>query len=450
MSTFQPPPSYTAQQLAALYPSTLELRQVQVIFRHGERTQVSSRFQNAGVPPFWPYCNVASRFTAAVLGPGNTWDTLSFQRRLETFGKNGEAILGAGPGAVVDNICTPGELTDRGRETTLALGTRLRKLYVDQLRFLPPSLGHQNEYYLRATPVVRALESLQQVFIGLYPAPFRDPSAFPIMHTRSPAEENLFPNESNCRRFAQLARAFAKAAEEKWNDSPEMDHLQQKIGNWMPPGERVKVDGHPRLSGVYDSVNTTLAHGPQTRLPDEFYEDEVRRILNDINVDEWFRGYKESSEFRRLGVGSLLQDVKTRIVAVTKGESNIKLALMGCHDTTIAGILATLGSFDDQWPPFTSSIAIETFRTKSPRQSFWQKIVGGNKDEGWYVRMRYNEKPMVIAGCRKEGKHLQGDQTLCTMAAFKETIEKIAPKDWKKECHANLDVTGLPKVEEVK
>lgn len=35
MATFQPPPSYTAQQLAALYPSSLELRQVQVIFRHG-------------------------------------------------------------------------------------------------------------------------------------------------------------------------------------------------------------------------------------------------------------------------------------------------------------------------------------------------------------------------------------------------------------------------------
>jgi len=229
----------------------------------------------------------------------------------------------------------PGELTDCGRETTLALGTRLRKLYVDQLRFLPPSLGHQNEYYLRATPVERALESLQQVFVGLYPTPFRDLSALPIIHSRSPADENLFPNEANCRRFAQLTRAFAKAAAEKWNDSPEMEYLQQKIGKWMPGGEQVKVDSHPRLSGLFDSINTTLVHGPQTRLPDEFYEDEVRRILNDINVDEWFRGYKESTEFRRLGISSLLEDIKTRVVAVSKGESAIKLALMGCHDTTI-------------------------------------------------------------------------------------------------------------------
>lgn len=30
----------------------------------------------------------------------------------------------------------PGELTDRGRETTLALGRRLRHLYVEQLGFV--------------------------------------------------------------------------------------------------------------------------------------------------------------------------------------------------------------------------------------------------------------------------------------------------------------------------
>ena len=35
MSTFTPPLPLTAQQLAGLYPAGLELRQVQVLFRHG-------------------------------------------------------------------------------------------------------------------------------------------------------------------------------------------------------------------------------------------------------------------------------------------------------------------------------------------------------------------------------------------------------------------------------
>ena len=61
------------------------------------------------------------------------------------------------------------ELTDLGRATTLALGQRLRHLYVEQLQFLPHTLARASEYYLRATPIVRALESLQQVFTGFYP-----------------------------------------------------------------------------------------------------------------------------------------------------------------------------------------------------------------------------------------------------------------------------------------
>ncbi len=43
----------------------------------------------------------------------------------------------------------PGELTDRGRETTLALGQRLRTLYVNQLGFLSKDLAQEDEYYLR-------------------------------------------------------------------------------------------------------------------------------------------------------------------------------------------------------------------------------------------------------------------------------------------------------------
>jgi hypothetical protein len=35
MTTFNPPPPYTADELKRLYPSLLELRQVQIIFRHG-------------------------------------------------------------------------------------------------------------------------------------------------------------------------------------------------------------------------------------------------------------------------------------------------------------------------------------------------------------------------------------------------------------------------------
>ena len=104
-----------------------------------------------------------------------------------------------------------GELTDQGRATTLALGQRLRHLYVDQLGFMPRLISDADMFYLRATPIPRALESLQQTFWGFYPLTART-AAFPppTILTRTPAEETLFPNESNCRRFRQLSRAFAQ------------------------------------------------------------------------------------------------------------------------------------------------------------------------------------------------------------------------------------------------
>ncbi|RPB03316.1 phosphoglycerate mutase-like protein [Choiromyces venosus 120613-1] len=326
-----------------------------------------------------------------------------------------------GPGGQKDNVCLQGELTDRGRETTLQLGQRLRHLYIHQLGFLPENLGTQSEYYLRASPIVRALESLEQVFTGLYPSTNRSPTDPPLtIHTRAFAEENLYPNDANCRRFLQLSRAFAKVAAEKWNDSPEMQHLQSRIGKWVDGN--IAVDGHPRLSGIMDSVNATLAHGEATKLPNEFYEPRVREIMNDINVDEWYRGYNQSSEYRRLGVGSLLGDVKDRMLASTNDDTNkdgrLKIGLMGCHDTTLAGLLASLGGFDQKWPPFTSSIAFEMFQEKerNKNKNIFSKLFGAKgKEEGWYVRLRYNDKPVYVKGCKATRRHLEGDESFCTL-----------------------------------
>lgn len=154
----------------------------------------------------------------------------------------------------------------------------------------------------------------------------------------------------------------------------------------MPPASpTVAVDSHPRLSGILDTINSTLAHGPETRLPSEFYDEKARDIASDIAVDEWFTGYKESREYRKLGMGAQVGDVVDRMVATSLegawrntmlpiGEANhgkpIKFALNGCHDTSLAGILASLGAFDgEKWPPYTSSISIELFEKVSSRNA---------------------------------------------------------------------------------
>ncbi|KAK8915486.1 putative acid phosphatase [Metarhizium anisopliae] len=339
----------------------------------------------------------------------------------------------------------------------VSLGQRLRKLYVDQLGFLPAGVKNTDFIYLRSTPIPRALESLQQTLNGLYPLHTRAENfSPPTIISRALADETLYPNDSNCRRFAALARAFAQRAADRWNDSEDMTYLNAKIGKWMPDeSPKVAVDSRPRLSGIMDTVNATFAHGPETKLPKEFYDPKVKHILEKIGVEEWYSGYKESEEYRTLGIGALLGDIVSRMVESAEDSANtdndlkqqsntpprVRLGLSGCHDTTLAGVLASLGAFNEEaWPPFTSHVAIELFQrtgtnSASSSQSWWSSIFSGSNSnsigrkpspelsererkrlQGYYVRLRYNDRPVTIPGCKIAGKHLDGDESFCTLS----------------------------------
>ena len=409
----------------------------------------------------------------------------------------------------------------------MALGERLRHLYVDQLQFMPKLIADSDMIYLRATPIPRALESVQQAFWGFYPPSARTadfPS--PTIITRTPADETLFPNDASCRRFAQLSRAFAQRTAERWNDTEDMQYLSSLFSTYMPDNGKVAVDSRPRLSGIMDTINATDAHGPKTKLPKTFYDPKARAIIDKISVEEWFKGYTESAEYRMLGIGALLGDVTSRMTGSVEkktsdglleiggddgnlgrgrgGETNIKLALSGCHDTTLAAAMASLGAFEgENWPPFTSHVAFELFRKRNTQsaarttpnlqqnatpksQGWWSSLFGivvaktaqsesiarkplseltvaqREKLNDYYVRVRYNDKVMQVPGCVPEGKHFEGDTTLCTLVsifhtlvevcnayktpqeAFKSVVDKFTPKNWKASCAARLDAPAFP------
>ncbi|ETN46572.1 uncharacterized protein HMPREF1541_00757 [Cyphellophora europaea CBS 101466] len=528
MTTLQPRPPYSEEELKKLYPENLELRLVQVLLRHGERAPVSVRFQNAGLAPYWPYCNAAQRLRSVAMIPNGeqAWDSLQWRRRLERFGEDDGPIIAAGAGGEVDGICQLGELTDPGRQSTYALGTRLRHLYVDQLSFMPKLIANADLIYLRATPMPRALESVQQSFWGMYPSTART-AAFPspTIVTRTPADETLFPNDSNCRRFAQLSRAFAQRTADRWNDTSDMEYLTKLISRWMPESSpRVAVDSHPRLSGIMDTINSTLAHGPETRLPKEFYDKRAAGIIDKVAVEEWFSGYNESREYRKLGIGALAGDIVERMVSKVEGaglsiyeiggengflgqgrggEKGILFAMSGCHDTTLASLLTAVGAFNgEKWPPYTSHIAVELFRKKadslppasesssptapksataiqaaslnSSKPGWISSMLGlsssassaltptsvqqpgaraegiarrpftdlsaaeKQKLDGYYVRLRYNDKVMTVPACKKPGNHLDGDDSFCTLETFKRVVDGFTPANWKGECGLRL------------
>jgi hypothetical protein len=83
----------------------------------------------------------------------------------------------------------------------------------------------------------------------MYPSDTRAGTFPPItIVTRAPADETLFPNDGNCRRFAQLSRAFAQRTADRYNGSPDLEYVNNLISKWMPESSKtVAVDSHPRL-----------------------------------------------------------------------------------------------------------------------------------------------------------------------------------------------------------
>ena len=125
-------------------------------------------------------------------------------------------------------------MTDKGHETTLALGQRLRRLYVDQLEFMPKTIQDTNMIYLRASAIPRAVASLQQCFVGMYPASARATSfSPPTIISRTAADETLYPNPLNCLRLSQLNKAFAQRTADLCRFSPTKFDQGTRLKRWI-------------------------------------------------------------------------------------------------------------------------------------------------------------------------------------------------------------------------
>ncbi|KKA27161.1 hypothetical protein TD95_000384 [Thielaviopsis punctulata] len=492
MTSISPPTPYSPTELAQLYPSSLSLLKVHVFLRHGERAIIKPRLEHLGHPQLWPYCtysrhmrSIITHPTAAAATPAES--DLHWQRKLHMLSATDDSHVPypVPPNTLREDICGFGMLTDAGRASTYALGAHLRQLYVTSLGFLPPKLSTQTLLSLRSTDVPRALDSLQHTVSGLYPPAHRAPDLGPFeIRQAARGHETLFPNGDACPRLKQLMQAFAKRAELRWDSSPAADRVHAHIGKYMAaspnPGDspRIGVNSKPSALGIMDSINATRANGTTaaTRLPKEFYHPDVISALETAGLEEWFTMYADSAEARRLAAGPMLGDIAADLAHVAETPSRTtataaaKIALNGCHDTTLGTMLYSLGASDGRWPPFTSHVAIELFRAastpaaKPPPTGLLAQLglVGGATRpiqrtpmaelsaaqkallDGHYVRIRYNDRPVTVPGCRAEGKHLPGDETFCTLSAFKEIVDNMTPKQWKTECMMNLGAPAIP------
>ncbi|THU90595.1 phosphoglycerate mutase-like protein [Dendrothele bispora CBS 962.96] len=417
-------------------PKELELKQVHIYVRHGERTPVGVRLtgQPANLPQYWSFCKTARRLQASVSGLAQGEDT---DESADDF-LRARKIVEREDGHSVDGDCLLGELTDVGRMSTYNYGKSLRQLYIEKLGFLPDTLHKSDEVYFRTTNIPRTTESLQQIIHGLYPTSKCHVDAVPPLFVRNAKDENLFGNASSCKRLEILLIGFAQAAATAYNHT--LEPLDKKLSKYIG-GNPIRVDGKPRASGILDTVRAAVAHN--IKVPPEFEEKGVIDVIERAVVTEWFAGYK-TEEVRRLGMGRLLQDLSEKMDhKVEHGEKDpLKILVHSTHDTALAGLTSTLDVFDEKWPPFTASVTFELFKKTagSGQSGFLQTLLRlstspfRSSGPEYFVRMRYKNKDMHLPICADEGKHLEGKPEFCRLEVFRERVKELTPKDWEKEC----------------
>ncbi|KAK0552889.1 hypothetical protein OC846_002727 [Tilletia horrida] len=438
--------------------SRLELAQVHFYLRHGERTPVRTRLENSrpAIPSRWNLCHASSLMRANVLQLRQgqpAVETLPVQRIVEA---SSSKLV---PSSPLGGECLPGELTNLGRMTTFEIGTKLRSLYVDRLGFIPDTVtaGDQDLFLFRSTNMSRTVETCQQAIAGLLPTQAReqggDRSFVPRILVKNFLTETLLPNTLGCSRFRNLDRHYAEQAALKHN--PQLEALDATLASHND-GFPIRVDGHPRLSGLFDTIRAADAHGYP--VPEAFVAPTVIELVNRAIVSEWFSGYydpdtKKATEFKRLAMGRLLTELQTQIDAkIAQPEQNkLKLGIYSTHDTTLAGILCTLDVFDHQWPSFAASVNFELFRRakaesgKAGGQSSVMRFFGlgdarnSSGTEEHFIRVRYGDQTLRLPACAGPGKHLDGHEEFCTVDAFREIVESLRHPDglsWEAECEA--------------
>ncbi|KAJ3543988.1 hypothetical protein NMY22_g2946 [Coprinellus aureogranulatus] len=413
-------------------PEPLQLEQVHIFVRHGERTPVGVRLAGppANIPEHWTMCRIARRFKAVL--PGLVQDRGDLPVHEEVL--HARKVVERKDGTVVEGECLLGELTDLGRHTTYDFGKNLRRLYVERLGFLPDKLDSTDIAYFRTTNMPRTTESLQEIVHGLYPPSKCHPSSIPAIRVRNGKDENLVGNTFTCKRLEQLLIGFAQAAAKKHN--PTLAELDDKLSKFIH-GNPIRVDGKPRASGILDTIRSAVAHG--IPVPKEFKDEKTIDLIERAVTAEWFSD--KTVEVRRLGLGRLFEDMLKKMdTKVEKSEKDpLKILVHATHDTAIAAIHQTLDVYDEKWPAFTASVTFELFKAPTPHgvlehsQAILARIKG-DASPTHYIRMRSQNKSVALPLCAGEGKHLPGHPEFCTLQAFKDGMESLIPQDWDKEC----------------
>eukprot|EP00903_Cladosiphon_okamuranus_P016088 g14852.t1 len=360
-------------------PSGLELRQLQVTIRHGDRSAIHE-LPNANekrwkCQPFseeirrkW---EDVSRFSVVNV------DGRPLERPLTpaVYEKDDVSQLGREFQNQAGVWCKQGQLTETGIRQHLALGDQMRKAYQDVLG--GGDLGSE-EIYIRSTDYTRTLESAAAFLMSFFPGSYgmtiitdQDANA-EVMHgigLKAIGSERGGGGPEKitlgaCDRAAKLSQAQIREFKPRTDVVADLEHLF---------GEEVL---ELKMTSIADSMHALSCHNMTLPCSDKGCVSPNLALSVMAEADRQmcmkYNGASGGGEASMLSLYPFTHEILTNMREALSGETSMKFALFSGHDTVVAPLLAALGAYDCRWPPYASHVAFE----------LWSKPSGSGGGEG--------------------------------------------------------------------
>lgn len=365
--------------------SLLELKMVQVVFRHGARSplkplpleeQVEWNPKLLEVPPQTQFDYTVTSLAGGPR-PHSHFDTEYHKTTLK--------------GGVF-----AGQLTKVGMQQMFELGQRLRKSYVEDTPFLSPIFNPQ-EVFVRSTNMFRNLESTRCLLAGL----FQRQKGAVVIQTDEAGSEVLHPNYQSCRALRDKISGRKKAAILQPGISEDLEKVKAGVG--IHSGDEVD------FFFLLDNVTAEQAHS----LPSCPALKRFAQLIEQRAVDTaLYMLQQDDREGIQMAVGPFLHILEGNLLKAmdptTPPSKTRKLYLYATHDVTLVPILMALGIFDHKWPPFAVDLTMELYQHQESKE--------------WFVQLYYHGKEQVPRGC--PDKLCPLDTFLSTMSVYSVSPEK--------------------------
>ncbi|XP_070536749.1 lysophosphatidic acid phosphatase type 6-like [Ptychodera flava] len=329
----------------------LELKMVQVFFRHGARTPLK------GIPNPNNLPELETVWDKETLFAGGEHLMVDYQvKSLDGGQQPVMTIENRYRKTVFKGGTFAGQMTTLGKSQMYDLGKIYKTHYIDNLKFLEPTFTTEH-IYVRSTNIMRTIESASCVLAGMFGETMKKHGPVTI-YTDGPETEYLYPNAGFCKKYKAFSSAF-------WHNSdqvPGVARFRRQLQDILGMPDSMYLD----LVRMRDNLAAMEAH----KLPIPRYLEPLMDII-DRRATEIIKYYVTKSESEKKEVlqvtcGQVLQMIRENIQSVDKG-SYQKFHIYSCHDTTLVSMLCGLKIFDNRWPPYAADLIFEVYQDKDGR-----------------------------------------------------------------------------------